>query len=83
MRRCLGRRNVFCASLQWWENLCHGEHYNRIGEYQSGPSPRGLDRYPTTIESGRVLINLGRTVVGPAPSEGVYEQDPAGPHCIG
>lgn len=79
----LGCRNIFCTSSQWWENPCHGEHYNRIGEHQSGPSPRGLDRYPTTIEDGRLLINIGRTVMGPLPGDGALDQPPSGPHCIG
>lgn len=47
----LGCRNNFCASSGWWENPCHGERYNLIGEHQSGPSPRGLDRYPTRVET--------------------------------
>lgn len=79
----LGCRNVFCASSGWWENPCHGEHYNFIGEHQSGPAPRGLDRYPTRMEDGRLIIGLARTIVGPPPGQGAYDQPAAGPHCIG
>lgn len=79
----LGCRNAFCASSGWWENPCHGENYNLIGEHQSGPSPRGLDRYPTRIEDGHLIIGLARTIVGTPPGQGAYDQPPAGPHCIG
>lgn len=79
----LGCRNEFCASSGWWENPCHGETYNFIGERQGGPSPRGLDRYPTRIEGDRLHISLERTIVGPPPSQGAYDQSPSGPHCIG
>jgi Rieske Fe-S protein len=79
----LGCRNGFCASSGWWENPCHGETYNLIGEHQGGPSPRGLDRYPTLIDDGRLIIGLERTIVGPPPTRGAYDQPAAGPHCIG
>jgi cytochrome b6-f complex iron-sulfur subunit len=79
----LGCLNKFCESSQWWENPCHGDHYNRIGEHQGGPSPRGLDRYPTQIADGHLLISLARVIVGPPPEASVDDQPPAGPHCVG
>lgn len=79
----LGCRNVFCESSQWWENPCHGDHYNRIGEKQAGPSPRGLDRYPTAVVDDHLWITLARVIVGPPPGAGVDNQPPAGPHCVG
>lgn len=79
----LGCRNVFCESSGWWENPCHHEKYNLIGEWQSGESMRGLDRYPARVEDGRLLVVLRRTVMGPARDAGAGSSEPSGPHCIG
>ena len=42
----LGCRVPWCESSQWFECPCHGSKYNRVGEKQGGPAPRGLDRFP-------------------------------------
>ena len=34
---------------QWFECPCHGSKYNRVGEKQGGPAPRGLDRFPLEV----------------------------------
>ncbi len=41
----LGCRVPWCPSSQWFECPCHGSKYNRVGEKQGGPAPRGLDRF--------------------------------------
>jgi cytochrome b6-f complex iron-sulfur subunit len=46
---------------------CHGSVYNLIGEYESGPAPRGMDRFPITIENDHVMVDTSTFVEGPPP----------------
>jgi len=46
---------------------CHGSVYNLIGEYQSGPAPRGMDRFPLTIQNDHVMVDTSAVVEGPPP----------------
>jgi cytochrome b6-f complex iron-sulfur subunit len=56
---------------------CHGSIYNLIGEYESGPAPRGMDRFPISIaEDGHVMVDTGTPVEGPAP--GTHDGPPVG-----
>lgn len=55
---------------------CHGSIYNLIGEYQSGPAPRGLDRFPISIQEGHVMVDTGTPVEGPPP--GTHDGPPVG-----
>lgn len=50
---------------------CHGSVYNLIGEYQSGPAPRGLDRFPISIVNDHVLVDTSSVVEGPPPGTNV------------
>ncbi|HWB72546.1 MAG TPA: Rieske 2Fe-2S domain-containing protein, partial [Egibacteraceae bacterium] len=82
-QRCvhLGCRVPWCGSSQWFECPCHGSRYNRWGEYQDGPAPRGLDRFPLTLEGGRVVVDTAKIITGPARQSGTLDQPPEGPHC--
>jgi cytochrome b6-f complex iron-sulfur subunit len=82
--RCvhLGCRVPWCGSSQWFECPCHGSQYNRWGEYQFGPAPRGLDRFALTVQDGRVIVDTSKIVTGPARQADQLAQPPEGPHCV-
>ena len=77
----LGCRVPWCESSKWFECPCHGSRYNRWGEYQFGPAPRGLDRFAVTVEDGRVIVDTSTVVTGPSRQVNALPQPPEGPHC--
>ncbi|MPZ72426.1 MAG: Rieske 2Fe-2S domain-containing protein [Nitriliruptorales bacterium] len=77
----LGCRVPWCESSKWFECPCHGSRYNRWGEYQFGPAPRGLDRFAVRVEEGRVVVDTSTVVTGPSRTGGALKQPPEGPHC--
>jgi cytochrome b6-f complex iron-sulfur subunit len=84
-QRCvhLGCRVPFCEQSQWFECPCHGSKYNKAGEYELGPAPRGLDRFTLSIEGGRVMVDTSTIVTGPTRGTDTIEQPPQGPFCVG
>ena len=79
----LGCRVPYCDSARQFQCPCHGSIYNIIGEYQQGPAPRGMDRFPISIQSdGSVLVDTSSIVEGPP--RGVREgpTQAAGPSCV-
>ena len=84
-QRCvhLGCRVPFCKQSQWFECPCHGSKYNLAGEYELGPAPRGLDRFPVTVtETGDVMVDTSTVVLGPPRGTNTIGQPPAGPFCV-
>jgi cytochrome b6-f complex iron-sulfur subunit len=83
-QRCvhLGCRVPWCQTSQWFECPCHGSKYNRVGEKKDGPAPRGLDRYPVSIEGGDLFIDRSVTVQGPPIGTNTTKQQQEGPSCI-
>jgi cytochrome b6-f complex iron-sulfur subunit len=84
-QRCvhLGCRVPWCHTSQWFECPCHGSKYNAVGEKKDGPAPRGLDRWPVTIDGGTVTINTtGTAVQGPPIGTNTTKQQQEGPSCI-
>ena len=77
----LGCTVPWCAPSQWFECPCHGSRYNRWGEWQFGPAPRGLDRFAIAVEDGVVVVDTSRVITGPTRTGGVLVQAPEGPHC--
>ena len=77
----LGCKVPWCVTSQWWECPCHGSQYNRWGEWQGGPAPRGLDRY--AVEEVDGIINVNRTALftGPSRGAGALAQPAEGPNC--
>ena len=55
------------ASSNEFKCPCHGSIYNLIGEYQSGPAPRGMDRFPISIENEHVMVDTSIRSWGPPP----------------
>lgn len=78
----LGCKVPFCASSQWLECGCHGSAYNRWGELQNGPAPRGLDRFPVELADGHVMVDTRQVVTGPSPGAGALDEGRAGPSCL-
>jgi len=78
----LGCRVPQCVTSQWFECPCHGSQYNRVGEKKGGPAPRGMDRFPVTIERGSVNVDTGVIVQGPPIGTNTTGQEAEGPHCI-
>ena len=74
-----------CDASKWFECLCHGSKYTVLGEKRDGPAPRGMDRFPVTVESGAYVVNTAEKIDG-APV-GTVTFDDRGPtdmpHCIG
>jgi cytochrome b6-f complex iron-sulfur subunit len=54
-----------CEISHWFECLCHGSKYNILGEKRAGPAPRGMDRFPITIEGGAYVADTGKLQDGP------------------
>jgi cytochrome b6-f complex iron-sulfur subunit len=78
----LGCRVPFCESSGMFECPCHGSVFNRAGDYLTGPSPRGMDRYPVEEgEDGFLYINTAETEEGPAPGVQTIDSTPKGPSC--
>lgn len=50
---------------------CHNTYFKITGEVARGPSPRGLDTLPTSIENGRVIITYKSFRPGTATKEEV------------
>jgi cytochrome b6-f complex iron-sulfur subunit len=79
----LGCRVPWCKTSQWFECPCHGSQYNRVGEKKGGPAPRGLDRFPVSVEGGQVVVDTKQVVVGPPIGTNTTGQEAEGPHCVG
>lgn len=79
----LGCRVPFCDTSSRFECPCHGSVYNIIGEYITGPAPRGMDRFPIAIKNGEVWVDTSNVVLGPAHGVLTGPSQPSGPSCVG
>lgn len=79
----LGCRVPQCESSGWYECPCHGSRYNRAGEYEYGPAPRGLSHFPITIDGDNVIVDTADRREGPPRGTDTINQDPAGAFCTG
>jgi cytochrome b6-f complex iron-sulfur subunit len=78
----LGCRVPWCESSQWFECPCHGSKYNRVGEKQGGPAPRGLDRFPLEVSGGNIIVDTGNVQIGPPIGTNTTGQSPEGAPCV-
>jgi cytochrome b6-f complex iron-sulfur subunit len=81
--RCvhLGCKVPWCHSSQWLECPCHGSRYNRWGEWQGGPAPRGLDRFAVEVRDGHVFVDTADVITGPPRQSPALDPPPEGPTC--
>jgi len=78
----LGCRVPFCQQSQWFECPCHGSKYNYAGEYELGPAPNGLQRFPVKVQGGQVSVDTGSPTQGPPRGTDTIHQAPEGPFCV-
>lgn len=78
----LGCRVPECVSSQWFECPCHGSKYNQVGEYKAGPAPRGMDRFPVSVQGDNVVVDTGVTITGPPLGTNTTGQEAEGPLCV-
>lgn len=78
----LGCRVPQCLTSQWFECQCHGSQYNRNGEKKGGPAPRGLDRFPITLNGSSLSVDTGTIIIGPPIGTNTTGQEAEGPHCV-
>jgi cytochrome b6-f complex iron-sulfur subunit len=77
----LGCQVPFCESSGRFECPCHGSVFDIAGEWVTGPSPRGMDRYPTAVEGDVVVVDTGTLEAGPDQGVHEYLTPPKGPSC--
>lgn len=78
----LGCRVPWCNTSQWFECPCHGSKYNRVGEKQAGPAPRGLDRFALTVSGGGIEVDTGEVITGPPIGTNTTGQSAEGAPCV-
>ena len=78
----LGCRVPWCESSQWFECPCHGSKYNRVGEKQGGPAPRGLDRFPLDVTGGNIIVHTDNLQIVPPIGTNTTGQSPEGAPCV-
>lgn len=79
----LGCRVPFCESSGRFECPCHGTIFDIGGEWISGPSPRGMDRYPLAVEGGVMVADTSDLINGPDHGANEFFSPPKGPNCTG
>jgi cytochrome b6-f complex iron-sulfur subunit len=85
-RKCvhLGCSVPHCSTSMLFECPCHGSKYKLTGEYFGGPAPRGLDRFPISVEGGKVIVDTGNLQIGPPRGTDTWAKfsQPVGPLCV-
>jgi nitrite reductase/ring-hydroxylating ferredoxin subunit len=54
------------SDAAWFADPCHGASYDQTGRCLAGPCPRGLDRFSVGIADGKVVVDVGFPLLGPA-----------------
>jgi cytochrome b6-f complex iron-sulfur subunit len=79
----LGCRVPYCQQSEWFECPCHGSKYNRAGEYELGPAPTGMMRFPLSVEGDEVVVDTSVIIGGPPRGTDTIHEPPQGPFCVG
>ncbi len=74
----LGHRDLYCPTSEMFEGA-HGEKFDRLGFYFSGPAPRGLDRVAVHLDGNAVYVDPNERTQGPP--RGAGNPEPAGRFC--
>lgn len=77
----LGCRVPFCESSGRFECPCHGSVFDIGGEWIEGPSPRGMDRHPVSLEGEMVVVDTGKRITGPDHGAKKFLTPAKGPSC--
>jgi hypothetical protein len=75
----MGEPVEYCPSSDWFEDPAHGSKFDRLGRYELGPAPRGLDRMASIVADGVVWVDPTEITLGPPREEKAAA--PAGPFC--
>lgn len=78
----LGCRLPYCEGSGRFECPCHGSQFDLAGEWISGPSPRGIDRFPVSVDGGRLVVDTGTLIEGPPLGAHEHARDALGPACV-
>jgi len=78
----LGCRLPYCAGSGRFECPCHGSQFDLAGEWISGPSPRGIDRFAVSVDEGRLVIDTRVLEQGPPLGAKAHARDALGPACV-
>ena len=79
----LGCRVPFCDSSGRFECPCHGSVFDVGGEWIEGPSPRGMDRHPVSLDGDTLVVDTGKRNDGPARGARTFLTPAKGPSCAG
>lgn len=77
----LGCRVPFCDSSGRFECPCHGSVFDIGGEWIEGPSPRGMDRHPVSIDGDTLVVDTNKRLSGPDRGATAFLTPPKGPSC--
>jgi cytochrome b6-f complex iron-sulfur subunit len=77
----LGCRVPFCDSSGRFECPCHGSKFDLGGEWIEGPSPRGMDQYPVSLDGTTLLVDTSKLEKGPDRGAHTYLTPAKGPAC--
>ncbi|MFN8669240.1 MAG: Rieske 2Fe-2S domain-containing protein [Gemmatimonadaceae bacterium] len=78
----LGCRLPYCEGSGRFECPCHGSQFNLAGEWISGPSPRGIDRFTVSVDEGRVVVDTRTLTEGPPLGAKEHERPALGASCV-
>lgn len=77
----LGCRVPFCDTSGQFECPCHGSVFNRAGDLQAGPAPRGMDRFKIEVVDGVIEIDTAERMSGAPPGTVTINEPARGPSC--